>query len=183
VRALATIAACGLLLLAGCDSDDGSEGPAKPLDLEALAGSPAPLAKLHAQSGELIDGGREGFEARIRSLRGHPAVVNKWASWCGPCRVEFPYFRDQGLKRGKEIAFIGVNSNDNDGEAKDFLADNPVPFPSYRDPKLEVAASFNAVQAFPATAFYDAKGELAYVHQGAYASEAKLAEDIQRYAR
>jgi hypothetical protein len=46
-----------------------------------------------------------------------------------------------------------------------------------------VAAVFNGVQAFPTTAFYDSKGKLAYVHQGAYASEKKLAADIERYAR
>ena len=42
---------------------------------------------------------------------------------------------------------------------------------------------FNAVQAFPATAFYDSKGELAYLHQGQYRDEAELAADISRYAR
>jgi hypothetical protein len=41
----------------------------------------------------------------------------------------------------------------------------------------------NAVQAFPSTAFYDSKGEIAFVHQGGYSSEDKLAEDIERYAR
>jgi hypothetical protein len=39
------------------------------------------------------------------------------------------------------------------------------------------------VQAFPSTAYYDSKGERAYVHQGAYTSEKQLAEDIDRYAR
>ena len=67
--------------------------------------------------------------------------------------------------------FVGVNSNDNDGDARDFLADNPVPYDHFEDPKLEVAASFNGVQAFPTTAFYDSKGELAFVHQGGYPSE------------
>ena len=65
----------------------------------------------------------------------------------------------------------------------DFLADYPVPFPHFKDPDLEVAASFNGVQAFPTTAFYDPRGDLAFVHQGGYASEADLAEDIDKYAR
>ena len=86
-------------------------------------------------------------------------------------------------KRAKTVGFVGVDSNDNDGDAEEFLRDYPVPFPSYKDPNLEIAAVFNAVQAFPSTAFYDSKGELAYVHQGAYPSEAKLAADIGRYAR
>ena len=66
---------------------------------------------------------------------------------------------------------------------RDFLADYPVPFPHFKDPDLEVAASFNGVQAFPTTAFYDPRGDLAFVHQGGYASEADLAEDIDKYAR
>ena len=110
-------------------------------------------------------------------------MVNKWASWCGPCRAEFPYFRDQAKRRKGDIVFVGVNSNDNDGDARDFLADNPVPYEHFKDPKLEVAASFNGVQAFPTTAFYDSKGELAFVHQGGYPSEDALVEDIDRYAR
>ena len=110
-------------------------------------------------------------------------VVNKWASWCGPCRAEFPFFGSQAKKRDGDVVFVGVNSSDNDGDARDFLADYPVPFPHFKDPDLEVAASFNGVQAFPTTAFYDPRGELAFVHQGGYASEAKLAEDIDKYAR
>ena len=77
---------------------------------------------------------------------------------------------------------MGVNSSDNDGDAR-VPGRVPVAFPELKDPDLEVAASFNGVQAFPTTAFYDLRGELAFVHQGGYASEAKLAEDIDKYAR
>jgi hypothetical protein len=58
-----------------------------------------------------------------------------------------------------------------------------VSYPSYKDPTLNVAASFNGAGPFPSTAFYDSKGKLAYHRQGGYATEAKLAEDIERYAR
>ncbi len=81
------------------------------------------------------------------------------------------------------MAFLGVNSNDNDAAARKFLRDHPVPYPSYKDPDLGIAAVFKGVQAFPVTAFYDAKGKLAFVHQGGYPTEEKLAEDIDRYAR
>lgn len=128
-------------------------------------------------------GGRDAFEALIRQERGTPIVVNKWASWCGPCRLEFPFFRRQAENRKGEVVFIGVNSNDNRADAEKFLKEEPVPFRHFEDPRLEIAASFNAVQAFPSTAFYDSKGKLAFVHQGGYASESKLAQDIERYAR
>lgn len=141
---------------------------------------PAPT---RAGSAQFLTGGRDAFEQRVAGERGRPVVVNKWASWCGPCRAEFPFFASQARKRDGEIVFLGVNSSDNRGDANEFLRENPVPFPSFEDPDLEVAASFNGVQAFPTTAYYDADGELAYVHQGAYASEGKLAEDIERYTR
>ena len=160
MRRYAFLAVC--LLLAACNSDGGS----KP------ASGPDPFA----------DGGRPAFEAFVKKQQGTPVVVNKWASWCGPCRTEFPYFRDQANKR-KDVVFVGVNSNDNDGDARSFLADNPVPFKQFSDPKLEIAAAFNGVQAFPTTAFYDSKGELAFTHPGGSQSEDQLAEDSDRYAR
>ncbi|MBA3264306.1 MAG: TlpA family protein disulfide reductase [Thermoleophilaceae bacterium] len=156
------IAAVGLLL-AAC----GSQGSPR------AASGPDPF----------LDGGRPAFEAFVKEQRGHPVVVNKWASWCGPCRAEFPFFRDLANKYKGKIVFVGVNSNDNNGDARDFLEDNPVPYKHFEDPKLEVAAAFNGVQAFPTTAFYDKQGELAFVHQGGYQSEDQLAEDIDRYAR
>lgn len=169
------------LALAACGSDD-PKSAGKP-DSAALKGSPAPLAALHSQGNELLGGGADAFKARLRELRGYPVVVNKWASWCGPCRGEFPYFQRQSQKLGKGVGFLGVDSNDNDGDARSFLSQFPVSYPSYKDGNLAIAAVFNGVQAFPTTAFYDKKGGLAYVHQGAYQSEQKLAADINRYAR
>ena len=166
VRRLAALLV--LVALAGCNSGEDETAP-------ATNASAAPA--------RFLDGGRDAFEKRIAAERGTPVVVNKWASWCAPCRFEFPFFQSQERKRAGEVVFLGVNSNDNRGDAEDFLAEYPVKFPHYEDPNLEVAASFNAVQAFPATAFYDSKGELAYVHQGGYPSEDELAADIERYAR
>ena len=181
MRRLVVIAACACVALAACGSEEQPERVE--IDPARLAGAPAALAKVHSQAGRLLDGGAEAFKRRLKELRGYPVVVNKWASWCGPCRHEFPFFQEQALKRAKRVAFLGVDSNDNDRDAREFLRDYPVPFPSYNDPKLEIAAVFGAVQAFPSTAYYDSKGELAYVHQGGYPSEAKLAADIERYAR
>jgi cytochrome c biogenesis protein CcmG/thiol:disulfide interchange protein DsbE len=148
-----------LIALAGCNSDSG------------------------APSANFYKGGRDAFEALIQKQHGTPVVVNKWASWCGPCRLEFPFFRDQARKRKGKIAFIGVNSNDSHSDAEDFLNEEPVPYRHFDDPKLEISASFNAVQAWPSTAYYDSRGKLAFVHQGAYASEHDLAKDIERYSR
>ncbi len=177
------IVAC-IAALSGCGQADAPAPPGPdPARAEGPSDGPRALAELEAQAGQLLDGGAPAFEARLKELEGHPVVVNKWASWCGPCRAEFPFFGSQAEERAGDIAFIGVNSGDNDGEAAEFLGELPVPYPSYKDPDLEVAEVFNAVAAFPTTAFYDSKGELAYLKQGGYASEQDLVEDIERYAR
>jgi thiol-disulfide isomerase/thioredoxin len=168
-----------LALLAGCGSDDPESTPAKAAQLK---GAPAPIAALHEQAGELLDGGPDAFKARLGELKGYPVVVNKWASWCPPCRAEFPFFQKQSARLAKKVAFIGVDSNDNDDDAREFLEEYPVPYPSYKDPSLKVAEVFKGQIAFPTTAFYDSKGELAYVKQGGYRNEADLVDDIERYA-
>jgi len=176
VTAVVTLAACG------DDEGSGTSGTAR----EAAAasdGAPPKLAALQEEQNELLPGGIEAFDARLRELQGHPVVVNKWASWCGPCRAEFPYFQSEAAKRGDEVAFLGVNSNDGEDSAAEFLTEFPVPYPSYLDPDLEIADGIEGALAFPATAFYDRRGELAYVRNGPYENADELGADIERYAR
>lgn len=168
---------------AGSDGGGGSGESAaeKGTAARELAGAPAPLAKVHAQSNELLGGGAGAFRERLAELRGYPVVVNKWASWCDPCRAEFPFFEKVAREQGKRIAFLGVNSNDNDAAARGFASKFDLSYPSYKDPGSKVAQVFNGVAAFPVTAFYDASGKLRYVHQGGYSSEQRLVDDIRRY--
>ena len=58
-----------------------------------------------------------------------------------------------------------------------------MPYPSYSDPSSDIAKVIKATVGFPGTAFYDRHGNLAYVRQGQYPSEAALAADIKRYAK
>ena len=166
-------------------SGSGSDDAKPAFDLERaqrdLAGAPAPLASLHRQSSELLPGGPRAFRKRLASLEGYPVVVNKWASWCGPCRTEFPIFQRQATVQGKKVAFLGVNAGDSTGPAERFLRDQPLPFPSYLDPDEDIAKTIRAPANYPITIFFDRRGKLAYVHQGGYRRESDLVDDMTRY--
>jgi cytochrome c biogenesis protein CcmG, thiol:disulfide interchange protein DsbE len=171
------------LPLAGCGSSADESLGGKPPDYEsALAGSPPPLAALHAQASDLLPGGREAYEQRIDELRGYPVVANVWASWCGPCRYEFPVLQELSARYGKRVAFLGVDSEDDDDAARTFLEEEPVPYPSYTDSDKEILDSLGGRGGLPDTAFYDREGELVYLKQGPYTDHSELEADVRRYA-
>lgn len=146
-----------------------------------LAGAPAPLAALHAQSNRILPGGRRAFRSRLAGLRGHPVLVNFWAAWCGPCRVEFPVMQQASLRHGRRVAFVGVDLKDDRGAAQKLLGQVPVAYPSYEDGDGRLFQSYG-LQGAPSTIFYDARGRRTYIHQGPYTDAAQIDADLRRYA-
>jgi thiol-disulfide isomerase/thioredoxin len=146
-----------------------------------LDGAPPPLAAIHRQANDLLPGARKALDARVRALRGHPVVINVWAAWCGPCRVELPYVQQASLDFGKRVAFLGVDLKDNRGSAQKLLRQIPLTYPSYEDPDGKIATGYRLVGT-PSTIFYDASGKQTYIHQGQYADRQDLDADIKRYA-
>jgi cytochrome c biogenesis protein CcmG, thiol:disulfide interchange protein DsbE len=170
-----------VLLLCGCASSSNGGDGSHPEYEKALAGAPPPLAALYKQANELLPGGQEAFEERLAGLRGYPVVVNVWASWCGPCRQEFPVLQQLSARYGKEVAFLGLDSEDSDAAAATFLSEEPVPYPSYTDPDKEIYESLGGY-GYPNTAFYDERGELVYLKRGPYREDSELEADVRRYA-
>lgn len=175
--------ALAALAAAGCGSSSGQDyGGEHPDYGKALAGSPPPLAALHQQADQLLGGGVDAYEQRIAALAGYPIVTNVWASWCGPCRYEFPTLQNLSAHYGKRVAFLGVNSKDSDDAAATFLREAPLSYPSYTDSDGKIAASLGTVGGLPDTAFYDRSGELCHLKQGQYAEQSELEADVRRYA-
>jgi thiol-disulfide isomerase/thioredoxin len=182
VIGLISVAAAGLVA-AGCGADSGGDyGGQHPDYAKALAGAPTPLAALYKESDRLLPGGSSAFEKRLAALKGYPVVVNVWASWCGPCRFEFPALQKASATYGKKVAFLGVNSQDSNAGAETFLEEAPLPYPSFSDGNEEITHTIGAGTGLPDTAFYSSSGGLCYLKQGPYTEHAELAADIQRFA-
>jgi thiol-disulfide isomerase/thioredoxin len=184
IRPLLALSAIALvaLLFGGCGSSTESGDGSHPDYAKALAGSPPPLAAIHKQANELLPGGQGSFEKRLAQLRGYPVVVNVWASWCGPCREEFPVLQQLSARYGKQVAFLGVNSEDSTDAAATFLAEEPLSYPSYVDPHKDILEALGGIGGFPDTAFFDEAGKLVNLKQGPYRSDSELEADVRRYA-
>jgi cytochrome c biogenesis protein CcmG/thiol:disulfide interchange protein DsbE len=165
----------------GASADSGSQPPSTS-EAPSTSGLPRALAANAKQANQIVGEGTDDFQKRLEQLRGHPVVVNQWASWCTSCRFEFPFFADAVKRYRAEVAFVGLDSQDDRGSAESFLEEFPVGFPSILDPDARVAGANGGGQAWPTTMFFDRKGELVNVKLGAYATAELLRQDIERWA-
>ena len=185
-RLTALVVLLAVVLVAAVVVAGGSRSPrsaaVSPSEQAAeLAGSPAALASLHAQSNRLLGGGPHALTARLRALRGYPVVINEWASWCGPCQSEFPAYQRASVALGKRVAFVGIDSRDQGAAATSFLKRFPVSYPSYTDPDQAIGQRLQAVEGIPETLYFDRSGHEVYDHAGPYETAAALEQDIRRY--
>jgi thiol-disulfide isomerase/thioredoxin len=150
--------------------------PGGPPDVSAAAG--AVLATNTRQANQILN---TTIQAKVAQLPGVPIVINQWASWCTNCRFEFPFFQQAGRADARRVAFVGLDSQDSQSNARAFLSQFPVDYPSVFDPSASQAQSLGGGQGWPTTIFMNAKHQITNVHVGAYPTLQALQQDVARY--
>ena len=117
---------------------------------------------------------REGNPHKLSDFFGKPIVLNFWASWCGPCKMEMPDFQEKYLELGEEVQFLMVNLTDGQREtvevASAFVDSQGYTFPVFYDTSTEAAYTYG-VYSIPTSYFINAKGEPIAQAQGAIDAE------------
>ncbi len=107
-----------------------------------------------------------GKNIKLSEYAGNVVLLNFWASWCAPCRLEMPLLNDLHNKYEKlGFVVLGVNVEEQTGPARSYIADRPVDFPILFDDRNEVSKKYNVV-AMPTTVMIDRNGNMRYLHQG-----------------
>lgn len=95
----------------------------------------------------------------LAELRGHPVVLNFWASWCIPCRDEAPILRASSLAHRGKVVFLGIDMQDLRGDALAFLREFDVPYPSVYDRGDKINRKYGTT-GVPESYFLDARGRI-----------------------
>ncbi len=120
-------------------------------------GQPAPDFALQTPTGETI---------RLHDLRGRVVVLNVWATWCEPCKVEMPLLQRLAERYADRLVVLGVNYGEDAAAVQAFAAEYGLTFPLLLDPQRQVVRLYG-VRGLPTTVFLDAEGRVHGVHLGA----------------
>lgn len=106
-----------------------------------------------------------------KKLKGKVVIVDFWASWCEPCKIELPALAKLHKKYKGKLVVIGVNVDDNMNDAKSFLKDHPVAFDLVHDKGQKVSQELG-IQKMP-TSFILSEGKVVKVHEAFRAGDDK----------
>lgn len=136
------------LVAAGCG------GSGRALGLVA-AGPAVPLPP----PGSLDPISAREFQGMLAGLNGRPVVVNVWASWCGPCRVEAPLLQRASQRYGDRVVFLGVDARDTRTDARNFLHRYGIAYPNVVDGDDGITGLLG-LRGFPTTYIVDRTGNV-----------------------
>jgi peroxiredoxin len=107
-----------------------------------------------------------GPNLRLKEQRGQVVMVNFWATWCGPCRIEMPHLNRLYQKyQSSGFQLLGVNIDDDPGQAASLATKLGLRFPVLLDTDKKVSKLYD-LSTMPSTVLVDRNGRVRYVHRG-----------------
>jgi peroxiredoxin len=136
------------------------------LAMLAAAGAANAKATPNAQAPDFTLRQLNGPNLRLGEQRGRVVLVNFWATWCGPCRVELPHLsRLHDKYRSSGFLLLGVNIDEDPTLAKALVSKMGLTFPVLLDPEKKVVGAYD-LNAMPATVLIDRDGRVRHLHRG-----------------
>jgi cytochrome c biogenesis protein CcmG/thiol:disulfide interchange protein DsbE len=158
VALVAAVLVVVLVASGGSDADSAAPRSAgRNAGVNGTIVEPGP-AEVGAAAPDFVLPGLDGESVALADFAGKPTVVNFWASWCHPCRKEFPLLKAARAKHARDgLEVIGVSYRDIASDGRAFVADQGADWAFARDPDGKLAAAYG-VRAVPQTFFVDADG-------------------------
>jgi cytochrome c biogenesis protein CcmG/thiol:disulfide interchange protein DsbE len=166
----ATVVAAALLVVALATTACGGASPAGPSGSVVTIGSPLIGQAAPPLVGTTLDGATFDLAAQ----RGKPVLVNFWASWCGPCREEFPLLEDAAARHADAgLVVVGALFKDDEEPARAFVDEQGATWPTVTDPERAIGPAWKVI-APPQTFFVDREGVIREVQVGQVRDAAEL---------
>lgn len=165
----------GLMLLAGCDSGSAPKGQVPPDTAASDSGKPADIglessnglkavlsyAFAGTQASDVVFVGADGRDVQLENFTGRPLLVNVWATWCGPCKVEMPTLDALAVLEEGKVSVIAI-SQDLEGRAPVqafFKQAGIANLEPYSDPENRISMALGSNIGLPTTILYDSSGK------------------------
>lgn len=170
-----------LILVAGCTSVNGQQATASEESTLTLDELPIGLGRGYLVAGLLDNNSQtevkegdlapnfllqlnDGRHLRLRDLQGRPVLINFWATWCGPCRLEMPELVATA-NNNKELVVLAVNVQEELAQIEPFAEDFAMTMPIVRDTDGALRQKYG-VRGMPTSVFIDKEGKVAAVWSG-----------------
>jgi len=138
----------------------------------------APEIGKAAPSFQLID--IAGNSVSLSDFQGEPVLLNFWATWCGPCRMEMPYIQEVYDERSESgLVMLAINIGESLTTVEEFMRGYNLSFPVLLDMEGNVAERYN-IRGIPITYFIDGDGIIRDIQIGAFRSVAQIEDILSR---
>ena len=165
---LVIILALGLIIAggsAGCSPEGPAPGP--------QVGKPAPNFQLPNLGGQSVS---------LSDFQGKPVLINFWASWCPPCRIEMPYIQEVFEEwSGQGLVVLAINIGESSSKVKEFMENHALSFPVLLDMQGKVAEQYNVlIWGIPTTFFIDKDGIIQAIRVGIFPNKAAIEKSLNK---